>query len=68
MEVIQSKGKPFTDPFIYLGAGGTAYMYYRLYNYAVRSMQVENANLYLGKAVEALKIAEHLLSETAKGY
>jgi len=31
-----SQGKKMYDPFIYLGTGGQAYMYYRLFNYAVR--------------------------------
>lgn len=38
-KVIESRGRHFSDPFIYLGSGGTAYMYYRLYNYATRIQQ-----------------------------
>ena len=54
MVVKQSKGKPFHDPFIYLGTGGTAYMYYRLYLQALRALQTEQANDYLAKAMQAL--------------
>ena len=63
MEVLQSKGKPFTDPFVYLGTGGTIYMYYRLYHYAVRTQQTDLANNYIGKAVEAFQITNHVMSK-----
>jgi hypothetical protein len=37
MEVIDSRGKKFADPFIYLGTGGNILMYYRLYLSAIRT-------------------------------
>jgi hypothetical protein len=37
MEVIDSRGKKFVDPFIYLGTGGNILMYYRLYLSAIRT-------------------------------
>lgn len=75
MEILQSKGTPFKDPFIYLGTGGTIYMYYRLYLFALRTksslldivsgrvLQIDRVNNYLGKAVEAFQVTNHEITK-----
>lgn len=42
-------------------------MYYRLYQYAMRTDQAEAAKVYLEKAVESLSICNLLLLEQTKG-
>ena len=61
MEVISSRGKKFTDPFIYLGTGGNILMYYRLYLSAVRTQQKEKADEYLAKALESFQLSVHIM-------
>ena len=61
MEVITSKGKKFTDPFLYLGTGGNILMYYRLYLSAVRTQQKELADEYLAKAIESFQVTVHVM-------
>jgi hypothetical protein len=53
MEVITSRGKKFTDAYIYLGSGGNIVMFYRLYQYAVRTLQKDLADKYIAKAIES---------------
>lgn len=67
MVVLKSTGKSFQDPYIYLGSGGTAYMYYRLYKYALRTEQPDQASDYLGKAMAAWQVSNHILIQQAVG-